>query len=413
MPKPINDYNNKPKTLTITATFAEASEANISGVTKVDLVMNKTVGESISLNYNNKEMRTISCQWWVGDSAGAEDDALPGAVTFDPDKTYTVKVTIKANPGASFTTTSGVAIGYYGGHFTVPDDKLIGTYDTLTVTATPIRQIDLTMPAPLTVGDPLPTAAQIGGLPAGVTVQKLEWPYTTGTTVPDTDAVRAALTLKTDGTRPILVREYPYPTVNGVEHMYTRDSSSHEEVTDGSTVMLGGIDLPVKSKGVSVSGKVKSYNPNNPTTVKLLQNGTEKYSTTIAAATGSGQVAQSFSFDAVAKGTYDLVVTKPGHLSYTVKGVVVGDGPLDLTKHSNAAISTITLLCGDIDGNGFINSTDLGIILKGQNYGKSTATAGDKAADLDGNGFINSTDLGIVLQGQHYGKSAVSVNFGE
>ena len=73
--------------------------------------------------------------------------------------------------------------------------------------------------------------------------------------------------------------------------------------------------------------------------------------------------------------------------------------------------STITLLCGDIDGNGFINSTDLGIILKGQNYGKSTATAGDKAADLDGNGFINSTDLGIVLQGQHYGKSAVSVGF--
>ena len=161
----------------------------------------------------------------------------------------------------------------------------------------------------------------------------------------------------------------------------------------------------------SVRGAVKSYNPNNATTIQLKQNGEEKYKTTIAAATGSGQVAQNFSFPAVAAGTYDLVVTKPGHLSYTVKGVVVGDGPLDLTKHGNAAISTITLLCGDIDGNGFINSTDLGIILKGQNYGKSTATAGDKVADLDGNGFINSTDLGIVLQGQHYGKSAVSVSF--
>jgi len=163
----------------------------------------------------------------------------------------------------------------------------------------------------------------------------------------------------------------------------------------------------------SVSGTVKSYNPNNPVTVQLIEQGHHEvaYETTIAADSGSGQKAQSFSFDTVAAGTYDLVVTKPGHLSYTVKGVVVGDGPLDLTKHSNAAISTITLLCGDIDGNGFINSTDLGIILKGQNYGKSTATAGDKAADLDGNGFINSTDLGIVLQGQHYGKSAVSVSF--
>ena len=161
----------------------------------------------------------------------------------------------------------------------------------------------------------------------------------------------------------------------------------------------------------SVRGAVKSYNPNAAATVKLVQNGAVKYTVTTATSSGSGQAEQSFSFNAVAAGTYDLVVTKPGHLTYTVKGVVVGDSPLDLTKHSNAAISTITLLCGDIDGNGFINSTDLGIILKGQNYGKSTATAGDKAADLDGNGFINSTDLGIVLQGQHYGKSAVSVSF--
>ena len=113
----------------------------------------------------------------------------------------------------------------------------------------------------------------------------------------------------------------------------------------------------------------------------------------------------------MAAGTYDLVVTKDAHLTYTVKNVEVGDGPLDLTAMEGKPYQTITLLCGDIDGNGFINSTDLGIILKGQNYGKSTATAGDKAADLDGNGFINSTDLGIVLQGQHYGKSAISVSF--
>ena len=164
----------------------------------------------------------------------------------------------------------------------------------------------------------------------------------------------------------------------------------------------------------SVRGVVKSYSPNNPVTVRLIEQGHHEvaYETTIDATTGSGQKKQNFSFPAVAAGTYDLVVTKPGHLSYTVTGVVVGDGPLDLTTMTGKAYQTITLLCGDIDGNGFINSTDLGIILKGQNYGKSAATAGDKAADLDGNGFINSTDLGIVLQGQHYGKSAVSVGFG-
>ena len=170
-----------------------------------------------------------------------------------------------------------------------------------------------------------------------------------------------------------------------------------------------------RKAGVSVSGKVASYNGNHDFTVTLYKAGSETVVGTPLTVSGSGTVGstkQEFTIPNVAPGTYDLVVTKDGHLTYTVKGVVVEGTAINLTKHSNAAISTITLLCGDIDGNGFINSTDLGIILKGQNYGKSTATAGDKAADLDGNGFINSTDLGIVLQGQHYGKSAVSVNFG-
>ena len=170
-----------------------------------------------------------------------------------------------------------------------------------------------------------------------------------------------------------------------------------------------------RKAGVSVKGKVVSCNGSNDFTVTLYKAGSDTVVGTPLTVSGNGTVGsteQEFTIPNVAPGTYDLVVTKDGHLTYTVKGVVVEGTAINLTEHSNAAISTITLLCGDIDGNGFINSTDLGIILKGQNYGKSTATAGDKAADLDGNGFINSTDLGIVLQGQHYGKSAVSVNFG-
>ena len=171
---------------------------------------------------------------------------------------------------------------------------------------------------------------------------------------------------------------------------------------------------PKMTAGVTVSGTIKSYNPGNTTTIQLMQDGAEKYKTTIGADTGSGQKEQNFSFDAVAPGTYDLVVTKPGHLTYTIKNLVVGDNPLDLTKHSNAAISAITLLCGDINGDSWINSTDLGVVLQGQNYGKQTTVAGvNGKANLNGDGWVNSTDLGIVLQGQHYGKSAVSVNFGE
>ncbi len=382
VPKPQYSSPTQTKILGITATFGTAAEASISGVTKVDLVMNKTVGESISLNYNNKEMRTISCQWWEGASVGADNEALPGAVTFDPDKTYTVKVTIKANPGAFFTTTSGVAIGSWGEHFTVPDDKIIGTYDTLTFTATPIRQIDLTMPAPLTVGDSLPTAAQVGGLPEGVTVQALTWPYITpgGNTVPETNdgTVRAALTLKTDGTRPILVGEYKYPTVNGVEHMYTRNSSN-DYVTDGSTVMMGSIDLPVKSKGVTVSGTITSYGDANETvTVTLTKQGETAL---VFTDTLTGNSA-AYSFETVPTGEYTLKVEKKGHAPFT-KEITVGD--------SNVTEDVTIYLIGDVNRDGKIDANDMQRIyahISGENVFSDLAQG-----DVNGDGKVDANDM--------------------
>lgn len=165
---------------------------------------------------------------------------------------------------------------------------------------------------------------------------------------------------------------------------------------------------------VSVRGKVVSYNPNNPTTVQLMQGGTEKYSTTIKAATGSSQVTQNFTLAGVLPGTYDLVVTKPGHLTYTVKGVVVEGTAIDLTKNSNKAISTITLLCGDIAKNGYIDFADYQELLSPANYGKKTTDTGVNAlADLNGNGYIDFADYQILLSSQHYGKSTVTVDFAE
>lgn len=369
-------------TLGIKATFGTAAEANISGVTKVDLVMkDKTVRESILLNTTTKEMRTISCQWWVGDHAGTEDNALPGGASFDPDKTYTVQVTIKANPGARFTSTAGVAIGYYGGHFTVPNDKLTRSGDTLTFTATPIRQINLTMPAPLTIGDPLPTAAQIGGLPAGVTVQELSWPGISGNTVPEPDygtTVRAALTLKTDGTRPILTREYPYPIVNGVELTYERDSSSHEEVIDGSTVRVPSIDLPVKSKGVSVSGTVTSYgSDSDDVTVQLIEEGhTEPaYKTTV---TGTSA---AYFFETVSAGNYTLKVMKKGHAPFT-KEITVGD--------SNVTEDVTIYLIGDVNEDGKIDANDMQRIyahISGEN------PISISRGDVNGDGKVDANDM--------------------
>ena len=285
------------------------------------------------------------------------------------------------------------------------------------------RTLNLTIKEPVAGENPNTDSSYqvIGGLPADVKVDKFEWDMKKDTVFQAGKEYMLLLYLTVPKENPSGVwaedsdRNYITVYINGVN---CNKYNAWQGTDTGRVNCEWGIaehwltPISEAGAGVAVTGKITSYNPNNPTTVKLLQNGTEKYSTTIKAATGSGQKEQTFSFPAVAAGTYDLVVTKSAHLKYTVKNVTVGNAPLDLTAMTGKAYQTITLLCGDIDGNGFINSTDLGIILKGQNYGKSTATAGDKAADLDGNGFINSTDLGIVLQGQHYGKSAVSVNFG-
>ena len=174
------------------------------------------------------------------------------------------------------------------------------------------------------------------------------------------------------------------------------------------------VNYTAATADISVSGTIKSYNPGNATTIQLMKGGKEQYKTTIAATTGSGQQKQTFTFPTVAKGTYDLVVTKAAHLTYTVKNVKVGDTDLDLTKHSNAAIRTITLLCGDIAKNGYIDFADYQELLSPANYGKKTTDTGVNAlADLNGNGYIDFADYQILLSSQHYGKSAVSVNFGE
>lgn len=174
------------------------------------------------------------------------------------------------------------------------------------------------------------------------------------------------------------------------------------------------VDYTAPTTNISVSGTIKSYNPGNATTIQLMQGGKEKYSTTIATDTDSGQKAQNFSFPAVAKGTYDLVVTKPSHLTYTVKNVVVGSTDLDLTAMEGKPYQTITLLCGDIVKNGYIDFADYQELLSPANYGKKTTDTGVNAlADLNGNGYIDFADYQILLSSQHYGKSAVSVNFGE
>lgn len=168
-------------------------------------------------------------------------------------------------------------------------------------------------------------------------------------------------------------------------------------------VALASIDVP-DPVGVTVSGQVKSYNPGNATTLQLKQGTEVKYTADIDATTGSGQVTQNFSFTAVAAGTYDLVVTKAGHLTYTVTGVVVGTENVDLTAATGKAYQTITLLAGDMNADNKINTSDLRVFR--QNYGSAEGAVTNWLADISGDKRINTTDLRVFRQ--NYGSSAAN-----
>ncbi len=185
-----------------------------------------------------------------------------------------------------------------------------------------------------------------------------------------------------------------------------------------SVILLGGefannVQSPkilgvIMGSGADVTGKVTSYKPTGTATVNLYAatdtaHATSLYETTIHGDTGTGVTTQDFTIHGVAAGTYDLVVTKPSHVSYTVTGVTVSDA---------TDVGTLVMTVGDIDGDNWANSADLGELLKGQNYGKQTSAAGvEPKADFDGDGWVNSADLGELLKGQNYGKNGKVVPF--
>ncbi len=165
------------------------------------------------------------------------------------------------------------------------------------------------------------------------------------------------------------------------------------------------------SEGITVRGTVTSYNPGNATTVQLKQGDNVKYTTTIDAESGSGQVKQNFSLANVTAGTYDLVVTKPGHLTYTIKSVVVGSEDINLTVATGKTYQTITLLAGDVNSDGSITEDDVSVIRYSTNINKATTSAADKLADVNGDGSVTEDDVSVVRYSTHINKGTANCTY--
>ena len=352
-----------------------------------------------------------------------EDDT---AVTeFEASKIYKGTVTFKADTGFAF---DGDRI-YASQIFDSSKAENVGNYTLTdkgsTLTAT-FKLKDNTVKPGLNVKVKLPTLNdKIGqSLPAAELV---------GTTLPENVAL--VYSVYEDNLLGEAITDPNYKVKSNQKYAYTvwlkvGDSTditeitkTHNvsyEVTDGGDAetytdlvgygVLATYQTPDTSTiNVSVRGKVVSYNGKIDFTVTLYETGTttEKGKVTVTGTGASGQATQDFTLTAVAPGTYDLVVTKPGHLTYTVKGVEVGDVPHDLTKHSNAAIRNITLLAGDVNGDGSITESDVSVIRLAANINKKTTVAGvNPLADMNGDGSVTESDVSVVRLAAHINKSA-------
>lgn len=185
-------------------------------------------------------------------------------------------------------------------------------------------------------------------------------------------------------------------------------------IKTGSLAIIGGELVIISSEtvGTTITGIVRSYNPNNPTFLALMQEGKEIYKTEIEATTGFGQIEQTFTFNNVAAGNYTITVTKQAHLDYVLTDLFVGTEDLDFTQHTDTNISVITLPCGDINGDGYINSTDLSLLILPANYSKHVTNPGaDKRADLTGSGWIDSSSLSVLILPANYNKTRVVYSY--
>lgn len=163
------------------------------------------------------------------------------------------------------------------------------------------------------------------------------------------------------------------------------------------------------NKGFTVSGKVRSYNPGNKTTLTLFEENGEEYEEIIPGIMGSGQITQDFSFKDVEPGTYTLKITKDAHTNYTVHNINVIDENVDLTEDDRSEVRLMTMRGGDINGDGSINDTDLTILWMDINYNRNAKQADNSMCDINGDGMINDLDLTILWLAANYNRGEIVI----
>lgn len=393
---------------------AEVREAMKKTRLIVDMGGATNVGNSIYLAV--PQYRGISYSWWEGGKIGTEEQKLPPYASFDPSKTYTVKVTLTANDGLNFPTTPEVTAAKWlwkdkDLEFAITKDKLTVDADRKTITFELhlFKQLALTLPT-LHPGDEIFSNSEVGGVPSGMYVRAISWrdPKPSGYAgAAGTEYTILELALKTDGDCLPMIPTVTDTTADPVSCTVNGKPYTCTIIADRGLVCIKDVKVPVVPEGVSVSGTVKSWNATDdalyylyPSTMEDADikaewksggyTGTACTSKGTPAASGN-QFAQTFQFDTVAEGDYKLAIFKPGKYVPKIVPITVGS-----TDHDCGQLKL--WLYGDVNYDGKVKSGDATQILKYVALKKTLTAEELLAADVNDDGKVKSGDATQILK---------------
>lgn len=352
----------------VTVTADLNGDPLITGETRLKMTPERGPVEALSFFHKNfGSRRQLTYDWYEGSQKlGPDDD-------FEAGKCYTAQVEVTPVEGAYFDSLDNLSMGlnHASGTQSIPftrvSDKLLRA--AIRLLFKPVLTMELHP------GDALPTATELTAqLPVGYTVTTLTWAE--GAEEVPGDATQMTLTeLKISGTENRCQITGGAVVIDGTA--YTASNSYF------NTLTLTDITLPVKPKGVEVSGTVTSYgSASEAVTVTLLQGTSEIATKTLTGASGSAPYSQTYSFSAVPAGTYTLKVMKKNHVTREYAVTVV----------SAPVVQDIKIyMLGDINEDGSINIQDVIRLLNHVN--NSNTISNTKHCDINKDGAVNIQDV--------------------
>lgn len=165
------------------------------------------------------------------------------------------------------------------------------------------------------------------------------------------------------------------------------DLDGNSTQTDIDFTFISELEYPNKV----ISGSVEGYNPKNTVQIAVYSVTTgEAYAAGITgyAIYADGRTVYDYEIKVPEDGTYTVVYSKQSHLTYATD-VTIAEKETELPY--------LKLLCGDINGDGYIKLPDRANLIRFLNRQKPTTyTTQFDLSDLNGDGLVNLFDIGIL-----------------